>query len=300
MADARKLFTQGSELYLAHKYDEALDALRKSYELVPSPNSGLIIARCLKELGQPVEAAEMYANVEADARKRVGEGDTKYQKALEAAVTEGMQVRNSLGSLRVRVRNAPPGTKLEIAGAQRPLTGDEVEIPRAPGETSVRVIPPDGAVQGTSVTIVAGTQSRVEFDLRSSTGPHTSTGLPIKSPDKASSAPAGSERPWAMPAAWVATGFSALGFGAFIGFGLASQAKYNDLNNRCGPAGCGLADRADADTGKRYQTLANGGIILGSVAAAAAVTFFVLAATAGTTSEPEKKQSRLIPGGFVW
>ena len=42
--EAKHRFSQGSEKYLARRYSEALDDLRVSYRLVPSPNSGLLIA----------------------------------------------------------------------------------------------------------------------------------------------------------------------------------------------------------------------------------------------------------------
>ena len=41
--EAKRLFQQGSSELLAKRYPEALEDLRASYKLVPSPNSGLLI-----------------------------------------------------------------------------------------------------------------------------------------------------------------------------------------------------------------------------------------------------------------
>src|SRR5579859_2380761 len=91
--DAKKLFAKGTDLFLAKRYADALEALRASYKFVPSPNSGLLIARCLRELGQLVEAQEMFAAVEADARKREADGEKKYARTAEAAAAEGAATR---------------------------------------------------------------------------------------------------------------------------------------------------------------------------------------------------------------
>jgi hypothetical protein len=49
---------------------------------------------------------------------------------------------------------------------------------------------------------------------------------------------------------------------AFGGFGIASESTYAELRSRCGHS-CGPADRADADRGKTFQTLANVGLGVG-------------------------------------
>jgi hypothetical protein len=58
-------------------------------------------------------------------------------------------------------------------------------------------------------------------------------------------------------------GVGAIGFGMFAGFGATSEAIYAGLDDRCGPDRCRPSDRADADAGKRQQTIANVGLVLG-------------------------------------
>src|SRR5436190_21382129 len=80
-AGAQKTFEAGTKLYDAHRYKEALTALRASYQILPSPNSRLMIARCLRELGNNREAYREYEAVAAEAREK---GD-KYASAASAA-----------------------------------------------------------------------------------------------------------------------------------------------------------------------------------------------------------------------
>ena len=85
--EAKRLFAQGSTAFLAKRYTEALESLRVSYRLVASPNSGLLIARCLRELNRPVEAVTMYDSVALDARRHAAEGDTKYAQTADVAAS---------------------------------------------------------------------------------------------------------------------------------------------------------------------------------------------------------------------
>ncbi len=304
-AEAKKLFSRGSQLFLAKRYSEALVALRSSYNLVPSPNSGLLVARCLRELGQPVEAQDVFAAVEAEARRRVAAGSGKYARTAEAAASEGAAVRATLGSLVIHVDAVEAGTRLEVDGAPVTLSADgNATVWHAPGEATVSVRPASGMEQQQVATLSAGQELKMDFKLTPPAAAST-TPTPFVSPPKGAEGPSPSpatpsrERPktgepaggsWAKSAAWVAGGATVVGFGLFTGFGLASQSEYRDLSNRCGPNRCGPADQSEALAGERNQTIANVCLIVGSAAAAATITFIVIAATSShsstTTSGP--------------
>ena len=112
---ADQLFAQGTELFMQGRYVDALDVFRQSHKLVPSPNSGLLIARCLSRLGRSAEAAEVFASVEAEARQRAARGEARYTATAEAAANEGAAIRATLGAVRIRV---PPSddARLDVAG----------------------------------------------------------------------------------------------------------------------------------------------------------------------------------------
>src|SRR4051812_28705663 len=80
-AAAQKTFAAGSNLYDAHHYEEALAAFKASYQIVASPNSRLMVARCLRDLARNAEAYREYDAVVAEAAR----GGDRYKSSGEAA-----------------------------------------------------------------------------------------------------------------------------------------------------------------------------------------------------------------------
>ena len=275
--EAKRLFQQGSSELLAKRYPEALDDLRASYKLVPSPNSGLLIARCLRELNRRVESVEMYGTVAADARRRAAEGDSKYTQTADVAAAEGGALRATLGLVRVHVSRPSQGSTVEIDGVSRPATESDVVVLHVPGEVTVKFKPVAGAEQSQRATLAAGADLKMEFSSAPSTAPAP---LPPPPPRGTASTPDtdGSPPTWTIPAALVSGGLALAGTGVFIGFGLKSGAIYDGLNTKCGPTGCGAADRAEADVGKRDQTIANVGLAVGIVGVATTFAFLLVRA----------------------
>src|SRR5262249_40070396 len=68
---ATAAFQKGDELFGKKKFALALEAFKESYAAVPSPNSHLYIARCLRELNDTKAAYAEFGKVidEADAKK---------------------------------------------------------------------------------------------------------------------------------------------------------------------------------------------------------------------------------------
>src|SRR4051794_11034742 len=66
-AGAQKTYEAGTKLYDSKHFDEALAAFRASYQIVASPNSRLMIARCLRDLGRNAEAYREYDAVSEQA-----------------------------------------------------------------------------------------------------------------------------------------------------------------------------------------------------------------------------------------
>lgn len=300
--EATRLFLKGSKLFVARRYAEALDDLRASYRLVPSPNSALLVARCLRALGRPVEAAATYASVEADATRRAGE-DASYAHTAAAAASEGAQVRATLGSVSVHVARARPHTRVDVDG--EPVTLDDTTrsalVWHEPGTANVRVVSPSGAEEVRAVAVRAGGDARVELDgdVRApgerseepaSGGPppssaQTTTPPPGRAPAPTpppngegapESAASRTSADWTLPAAGIAGGVALVGIAVFAGFGASSHSTYENLRDRCGPHACGDAERADADLGMKNQRIANAGLVVGLVGAAAAGTLLVV------------------------
>jgi hypothetical protein len=281
--EAKRLFQRGSSELLAKHYVEALDDLRASYKLVPSPNSGLLIARCLRELNRRVEAVEMYGTVAAEARRRAADGDAKYTQTADVAAAEGGALRATLGLLRVRVANPAPGSTIEIDGAVKPATEGDIVLLHVPGEVTVRFKPRTGPEQSQRATLAAGVDLKMEFTSVAVSEP--AAGPPPPPPPRTSPATATDDSPpsWTVPAAIVSGGLALVGAGVFVGFGLESTKIYDGLKDRCAP-NCGAAEQAQSDVGKRDQTIANVGLAVGIVGVAATFAFLLVRATSGPRS----------------
>jgi hypothetical protein len=160
------------------------------------------------------------------------------------------------------------GTALPVSAA-----GD-ASLLQEPGTVTVEVRDARGGQQRQTVTVTAGGSVRMDFSGESNAPPL----VPIEPIPPTTPGPS-SNASWAVPAAWVAGGLTVAGIAVLTGFGLSSQATYDDLFARCGPSNCGPADRADADSGERAQTIANVGLGVAAVAAVATVVFVVVAVT---------------------
>jgi hypothetical protein len=269
---ARFAFIEGTSHYQARRWAEALRSFEQSLSLVASPNTNLMIARCLRELGRRPEAVSAFSGAAVEARARVARGEAKYGQTAEAADKEGSAVRAQLGTLHVRV-SRPAGAALSVDRKPIALSTDgDAVIVHDPGTVVVVVTDANGAEQRQTVNLVAATTVEAEFTLQAAPRAPPPPPPPVVVPPPDSPR----DRSWTRPAAIISGGLAAAGLGTFIGFGLSSQATFDDLERRCGTLGCGAADRDDADNGKRAQTIANVGLAVAAVAVAATVVFVVL------------------------
>ena len=137
-AEAKTLLVDGSNLFKQERYEDALGKLERSYELVPSPNSALMIARCLVKLDRPVEAYEHFQRAEKEAGARLEE-QPRYRPTFEAAKSEGQAVRETLGAVVVRVSDAPAGTVVELQAREQRLERGEATLLGKPGSAEIVV-----------------------------------------------------------------------------------------------------------------------------------------------------------------
>jgi hypothetical protein len=288
---ARFDFTEGTAHFQAKHWAEALRSFEQSFALVPSPNTELMIARCLRELGRRTEAAKSYASAAAEARRRVTKGESKYTQTADAAETEGSAVRAQLGTIHVHVVR-PAGATLMIDKKVVALSKEgDATLLHERGSASVSVSDATGAEQGQTVTVQAGATVQMDFAAQGSSSPENKP-RPLPPPPPVEATRGGSS--WTVPAALVSGGITLAGVGVFIGFGASSQATYDELKQRCGPNDCAPSDRAKADTGARQQTIANIGIGISAAAAVATIVFVVMA-----LSSSDRTAAR-VPIGPAW
>ncbi len=277
------LFKKAQALYKANKFAEALPIFRESYATVASPNTQLNIARCLAatgdHLGAYIELGALIVDV--DQRK-----DPKYQPARDSAVTEREEAANKIALLTVNVTNATDATRVSVGGRDIPRDQWGQPIPVAPGPVDVSVTTPPGAPQSQQLQLQAGEKRPIAMNAAGKGG----DGPP---PPPPGGEPSGSSRTILRPISYIAGGVGVAGFAMFaISGGLASS-TYADLDKKCGKGTvrfCDSSAKSQIDSGKLEQTLANVGLIIGSVGLAAGVTLFLLSRDGGAKKEGAQQQ----------
>jgi hypothetical protein len=301
VAQAKQLFAQGSALVVAGRYADALPFLQRSFEEVQSPNSELLIARCLRELGRLVDAQSAFTWTETEARRRLEDGEARYQKTAESAAAEGAEVRARLGTIRVRLDGVEPGAQLDLDGApaRLPESGEAVLF-HEPGDAMVTLHSSSRGDQTQPVTVRAGAETVVVFAPPAPVAPPEPTppvAPPAPSsrarPTTASAPPASTPAPsggvhWSVPAAVTTGSLTLIGAGLFTGFGLASSSTYSALRKECGnPPSCMTApQRSEAERGKRDELIANVSLAVGAAAGAATIAFVAVALSRPARARP--------------
>jgi hypothetical protein len=113
---ASTAYHEGKTAYESHDFAAALDAFNRSHENVRSPNTELMVARSLRDLGRAEEARAAYQQTIAEAEQA---GHDKYGAAAQAAQSEVA---------------ALPAPAEEPPGGEPPATGQPAEQTLAAAE----------------------------------------------------------------------------------------------------------------------------------------------------------------------
>lgn len=270
--DGRRDFATGSDRLRDGAYEEALAAFVASNRALPSPNTTLLIARCLRELGRLEEAVDRFQAAAVDADARVAAGEIRYQQAASTARAEGAALRANLGVLHLRLVGGKGVTDVEVDRRRSSIRPDgTADVLHRPGEVHYRLLEGETVRAEGRATVGAGrwTTADVIVPARDA-GPNV--------PAETSSRPA-----WLVPASITASAVGLIGLGSFTFFGLRSQSTFDDLRARCAPR-CGPEDRDAASRGDREQTVANVSLVIGVVALGAGIAIGVFALSRGSAA----------------
>lgn len=264
---ATALYQTASELTKQGKCPEAIPLLERSYALVPSPNSLLLLARCLREGDKIEEAWRRYEASLGKSEELIAAGELRYSATASSAREELAQLRKITGSLVVKA--LPRGAYVEVYGMRVDPVNGTAHVRLRAGQASVAILG-SGANERRAVEIRAEQTTEIALARPSALAPTRSTTIPEPAPRSA--APR-----WVMPAAVTSGVVGAIGLGAFGFFGLRSSGVRDDLE-RCSPA-CPESLRDDAQRASREQTYANVGLGVGIVGLVAMTTFLVIHAS---------------------
>jgi len=294
-ARAQDLYKSGALSFEFRRYDDALAKFKASYGVVRSPNTHLMVARSLVELGQKVEAFNELVETESEARAA---GDRYADAGNKAAELRASLVKD-VAVITVQVTGAESaGAAATVLVAGEDWPRQRWNVPRAMQPASLEII---GRYHGAerdkkSVQVEVGTPKTVTVDVGAPVAPPVD---PLPSPKKApvdESEPGGSAL---LPLAAISAGIGAGGITVFAAFGLMNQSTYDSLVAQC-PNGCqGASIQEKVDDGKTQQTIANVGLVVGAVGVAAAATFLILELTSEDEAPASAGVTRLGvgPGG---
>ncbi len=268
---AQRRFTRGRELFNQKKYAESLQELRASHEIVSSPNTRLMIARCYRELGRLVQAYAELGRTSVEARE-LERTDRRYGQAADTAEQERKALESQLAFVRVEVTHAEPATSLTVDGEEIRRAGWGEPTPAMPGSAQVVVETPGRAPLRKTLALQAGQHATVTIDASTAPAP------PAAEPHVASTAATPPMRTWA----YVAGGVGVAGLATFAIAGTMANGTYNDLESACGGGPCPPTRQSDIDAGRRQQTIANIGLAVGVVGLGAGVTMFLLSKPSDT------------------
>lgn len=264
-AYAQLRFTRGRELFGEEEYEEALAEFRESLSRVPSPNSRLYIARCLRELGRVGEATAEFMLTVAEARDRAST-DPRFHRTAEAAQRELDEVREGVAWLNIDIDDPPESLDISIGERQIPLIALGVPIPVDPGRLIIRAQALEHESVVEELSLRAGQRESLRIELQPLERAESADGergdvneVPVERAEE----PSGSRG--MVIGSGIGFGVGGVGAALFATFGALALQRASELDQACGDDGCDPEYRGDLEQGQLYQTLSNVGIVVGVV-----------------------------------
>jgi hypothetical protein len=284
-AAAGKAFEEGLKLAKAGKHEDALASFRASYGAVASPNSHLMIARELVELGRVGEAYSEYEATVTEAEAAAAL-DKKYAAALKSATTERDDLRKKVHLIQLSVSGQKPGDKVMVGTREVSESDWSKPIAVPPGSVTLELVSGGSPVASQTVEATAGGESNV--------GLAPPSAAPAAEPEPAQASAQGkistSEgspdlRTWA----YIAGGVGVAGLVTFGVFGLLSNSKHSKLEDECNNDICSKDLQDTRNQGKTFQTIANVGLIVGIAGLGTGTALYLIS---GKKSEKAAKQEK--------
>lgn len=260
---AQRRFEDGLAAREAGDHEGALEAFRASNELFESPNSRLMVARSLRDLGRRAEAWGEYRLAAARARERAAR-DPRYAATAEAASREADSLLPAIARLRVRL-DGPDDATIEVQGRAFPSAALGEDVAVDPGELTVRASAPGHLDAELALTLAAGEEREVALALEAAPAAAPIEGEQDDFPFE--------------PLGWTSVGLAAVGAALFAAFYALAQERFDAATVACGtpPTACPPSIAATIDEGRAFEAATNASWIGGLGFAAIGVTLLLVA-----------------------
>ncbi len=290
---AQQRYLRALQLYDAREYTRALEELRGSYQLRASPNSRLLIARCLRELGRIPEAVTEFETTLHEAREH-GSTDARYLDTERAAAAEMGELEPRIGRLRLTIVNAPSVLRVRLNALELPTSALALAIPVAPGRVNVSVLAEGLEPLSTSVDALAGMTRAVTLAYAVDSSARQRAAL-ARSNDPISPQAAPSSGPWLLRGSgplrgfvWASWSIGAASLLTAAALGAATQGAFVQLEQRCGGGPCPSAEILAIESGRALQLGTNLALAVGVTSAVVGTTLFLLAPRAATAPSAQR------------
>lgn len=292
-AAARQKYQEGKQAFGAGKFDDALAGFRASYEIVPSPNSHLMVVNTLVEMGKHSEAYSEAEAVATEAEAAAAAGHAKYQATADAARRTMEWLRSRIGLVTVTVKDAEPGAALIVNDKPVNAGAWGSPLPVEPGQVTVVLSSTQGE-ERREVTVQPGGEASVTIGPAPPVEPE-----PVQ-PDEPVEESAGfnpfDQSDNQRLVAYITGGVGATGMILFAILGGAHLAQYSDLEDQCPNNQCPPELEEDADSGRGLQTGANVMLVVGLVGlAGGAALFFTTDWFIGGSEDESAEEARFRP-----
>ncbi len=298
---AQVAFAKADQHFDVQRYEEALAGYRESHALVASPNSRLMIARSLQELGRLDEAYHEYELAVA-AAEDLAQRQPSYVKTAAAARHELEALRSRVAWLTIELGDVPADSSVTVGGKPVAVSALDEPVVVVPGRVDVVATGPDGRVARAEVHLAAGRDRTVTLQLDETVTvgepPPTAaaaTAVPEAEPATASTQERAERGPRFRGAAVATTSVGGAGLVAFAVLGAMARSRYEDLDAACPDGLCPTERGDDIDGGRRLQTAANVALAVGVAGVGTGVTLLV----AGRRREVVAASVSLRPGGVA-
>ena len=271
MAEGRKK-RDDNDLKAALRAFEAADAI------MHVPTTGLEVAKTQSMLGLLVEARDEALRVSRSSPQPGEPGPFAEARAAAQKLADDLEAR--IPSIRVVLKNAPPGTSVTIDGATMPSIAIGLGRKLDPGN-HVIVAAAGATERSVNVQVLEREQKDVPIDLGAPAAPAPfpqQTEVTQPPPQATQVEPPPAHKPWiAVGITTLAVGGVGIALGAITGAMSISQT--NDLKPLCPGGVCPSNLQGKLDGANTLATVSDIGFVAGGVLAAVGVVFVVMGAS---------------------
>lgn len=286
---AKKEYTAGTSAFEKREFEAALEQFRKSYDIVASPNSHLMIARVLVELGRQAEAYVELGGVIAEVEAL--ESRDTYAETARAAQALRQELEAKIAFVTVQVP-----AQVTVRDREVPVTDWGKPLPVEAGPATVTVAPRVGEARTEELSLAGG--ARVDVVPQPPAAAPAAAATPT-CPPVASGPPPERGRVRQRSVAWVVGGVGVVGLGTFALLTAVNDRAYRDLDAECDGDECSRALMDAAAHDRALQAYGNASLGLGIAGLATGVLLYVTAPPTARATARRGPTLVLAPSGVA-